>query len=227
MVALQVSAARDWIVEKAVVSIVAGIAAATVLTPAAQAGDSPWDGLYAGIHGEYLWGDPTISGTIAPFIVSRDFDGFAGGVTGGYNHVIDQFLVGVEADIALSDADGTIENIASIEGLAVDLDWLATVRARAGLVHEDFLFFVTGGLAVGGLEASYFGFGPFGSALDETAMGYTLGAGAEWAVTDRVTVKAEYLYVDLANEELDVQISGYRSLGLETNMVRFGVNWQF
>jgi len=214
-------------VEKAVVTIVAGIAAATVLAPAAQAGDSPWDGLYAGIHGEYLWGDPVISGSIAPFIEDRGFDGFAGGVTGGYNHVIDQFLLGVEADIGLSGGNGTIENISSLEGLSVDLDWLATVRARAGVVHEDFLFFVTGGLAIGGLEASYFGFGPFAEALDSSAMGYTLGAGAEWAVTDRVTVKAEYLYVDLGNEELDIQISGYRSLGLETNVVRFGVNWRF
>lgn len=213
--------------EKAVVTVIAGIAAATALAPAAQAGDSPWEGPYAGIHGEYLWGDPVISGSIAPFIVHREFDGFGGGITGGYNHVIDQFLLGVEADIAFSDAHGTIENISSLEGLSVDLDWLSTVRARAGLVHEDFLFFVTGGLAIGGLEASYFGFGPFAKALDSSAMGYTLGAGAEWTVTDRVTVKAEYLYVDLANEELDIQISGYRSLGLETSLARFGVNWRF
>ena len=225
MVALQVSAARDWVVEKSIISIVAGIAAATVLTPAAQAGDSPWDGLYAGVQAEYLWGEPTVGGSIAPFLQDGDFDGFAGGITGGYNHVFDQILVGVEADVALSDADGTVPYITS-EGVNADLDWLSTVRGRIGFVHEDLLFFATGGLAMGGLEAEVYGFGPFGYNLDKTAVGYTIGAGAEWALTDRVTVKAEYLYIDLANENLNFAISGFQSVGLETSVVRFGVNWR-
>lgn len=225
MVALQASPARDWIVEKAIVSIVAGLAAATVLSPAAQA-DSSWDGFYAGVHGEYLWGEPVVGGSIEPFLDGGDFDGFAGGVTGGYNHAFDQILVGVEADIALSEADGTVRYITS-EGVNAELDWLSTIRARLGFIHEDFLFFVTGGVAMGGLEAEVFGFGPSRPDLDKTAFGYSIGGGAEWAVTDRMTVKAEYLYVDLANEDLSFSISGFDSVGLETNLVRFGVNWQF
>jgi outer membrane immunogenic protein len=227
MVALQASAARDWTVEKAVVSIVAGLAAATVLGPPAQA-DSSWDGFYAGIHGEYLWGEPTVGGSIAPFLPDdgADFDGFAGGVTGGFNHVFDQILVGVEADIALSEADGKVRYITS-EGVNADLAWLSTIRARLGFVHEDLLFFVTGGVALGGLEADIYGFGPFGYDLDKTASGYTIGGGAEWAVSDRMTVKAEYLYVDLANKDFDVSVSGFESVGLETSLIRLGVNWQF
>jgi len=213
-------------VEKAVVSIVAGLAAATALGPAAQA-DSSWDGFYAGVHGEYLWGEPTVGGSIVPFLPDGgDFDGFAGGVTGGYNHVFDQILVGVEADIALSEADGNVPYITS-EGVNADLDWLSTIRARLGFVHEDLLVFVTGGLALGGLEAEIYGFGPFGYDLDKTASGYTIGGGAEWAVTDRMTVKAEYLYIDLANKDFDVPVSGFESVGLETSVVRFGVNWRF
>lgn len=204
--------------------MVAGIAAATVLTTAAQAGGSSWDGLYAGVHAEYLWGEPTVGGSSSPFLQNEDFDGFAGGLTGGYNHVFGQFLVGIEGDIALSDADGSA-NINSSEGVTVDLDWLSTLRGRVGFIHEDLLFFATGGLAMGGLEADVFGSSP--SNLDKTAMGYAVGGGAEWAVTDRMTVKAEYLYVDLANKGLDVSVLGFDSVGLETSLVRFGVNWQF
>jgi outer membrane immunogenic protein len=90
-----------------------------------------------------------------------------------------------------------------------------------------FCFFVTGGLALGGLQAEVFGFGPIGPNFDKTAFGYTVGGGAEWALTDRMTVKAEYLYVDLANEDLNVSVSGYESVGLETSLVRFGMNWLF
>lgn len=204
--------------------MVAGIAAATVLTTAAQAGGSSWDGLYAGVHAEYLWGEPTVGGSSSPFLQNEDFDGFAGGLTGGYNHVFGQFLVGIEGDIALSDADGSA-NINASEGVTVDLDWLSTLRGRVGFIHEDLLFFATGGLAMGGLEADVFGSSP--SNLDKTAMGYAVGGGAEWAVTDRMTVKAEYLYVDLANKGLDVSVLGFDSVGLETSLVRFGVNWQF
>lgn len=200
-----------------------------MLAPAAQAADlpldSPWEGFYAGVHGEYLWGEPTVD-ALVPF-ADGDFDGFAGGVTGGYNHVIDQILIGIEADLALSEADGVANATTSGEGLSVDLEWLSTIRGRAGFVHENLLLFVTGGLAMGRLEADYFGFGPMSTALDETAVGYTIGAGAEWAVTENVTIKAEYLYIDLANEALDVQIAGYQGVGLETSLVRFGVNWQF
>lgn len=220
MVALQASASRDWTVEKAIVSIVAGFAAVTVLAPAAQA-DSSWDGFYAGVHGEYLWGEPVVTGVLQTD--SEDFDGFAGGITGGYNHVFDQFLLGVEADIALSEADGTASYFTS-EGVNVDLDWLSTIRGRLGFIHEDLLFFATGGLAMGGLEADVFGSSP--SNLDKTAVGYAVGGGAEWAISDRMTVKAEYLYIDLAGEDLSATFI-FDRVGLETSLVRLGVNWQF
>ncbi|HUQ37074.1 MAG TPA: outer membrane beta-barrel protein [Aestuariivirga sp.] len=206
--------------DKAVVSIVAGLAAATVLAPAAQA-DSSWDGFYAGVHGEYLWGEPVVAGVLKPD--SEDFDGFAGGLTGGYNHVFDQFLFGIEADIALSEADGTASYFTS-EGVNADLDWLSTIRGRVGFIHEDLLFFATGGLALGGLEADVFGSSP--SNFDKTAVGYAVGGGAEWAISDRMTVKAEYLYIDLAAEDLSATFI-FDRVGLETNLVRFGVNWRF
>jgi hypothetical protein len=126
--------------EKFQFAIVTGIATATLLAPAAQADDLLWDGFYAGVHAEYLWGEPIVGGSIAPFLEDGDFEGFAGGVTGGYNHVFDQFLAGVEADVALSDADGTVLDFAT-EGVNADLDWLSTIRGRLGLVHDDFLFF--------------------------------------------------------------------------------------
>ena len=156
-------------------------------------------------------------------LTNGGFDGFAGGITGGYNHVFDQFLLGVEADIALSEADGTASYFTS-EGVNVDLDWLSTIRGRIGFIHEDLLIFATGGLAMGGLEANVFGSSP--SNLDKTAVGYAVGGGAEWAISDRMTVKAEYLYIDLAGEDLSATFI-FDRVGLETSLVRLGVNWQF
>ncbi|WP_119388040.1 outer membrane protein [Taklimakanibacter lacteus] len=195
---------------------------------AAQGQEVDWTGFYAGVHAEYLWGEPTVDGSIAPFIFDEDIDGFGGGAQVGFNYQIDHFLIGAEADITGLDTDGEVFNLKNpgfSEGITVDLDWLATLRARAGFVFDSILVYGTGGFAWGGGDSDYFGFGDFDSKSSLSWSGYTIGAGAEYLLNDRISVKAEYLYVDLDNEDLDVQISGYRDVGIEANIVRLGVNY--
>jgi opacity protein-like surface antigen len=69
------------------------------------------------------------------------------------------------------------------------------VRGRAGYAFDRLLPFITAGLAAGNVRATVPGF-PGGTV---TSAGWTIGAGLEFAVLSNVTVKGEYLYVDLGD----------------------------
>lgn len=65
--------------------------------------------------------------------------------------------------------------------------------------------------------------------------GWVLGAGLEWALTNRWTVKAEYLHVDFGTLTVSGVITndGGYSQGISTtadltgDIVRLGVNYRF
>ena len=82
------------------------------------------------------------------------------------------------------------------------------------------------GFAWGGGDSDYFGFGST-KGTDLSLSGYTVGGGAEYMLSDHVSVKAEYLYIDLNEEDLKTQFSGFKGAGVEANVVRMGVNYNF
>lgn len=100
-----------------------------------------------------------------------------------------------------------------------DLDWLATFRARLGSVLSSdgrLMGYITGGAAVAKVSNSmsaifvrgdggdcredecFFGRPRGGGTLYQ--FGGVIGAGAEYALTDRITIGAEYLYIGLSGK---------------------------
>jgi outer membrane immunogenic protein len=88
--------------------------------------------------------------------------GIAGGIHGGFNwQIAPQFLIGIEADISAADLKfstrqelldfGASTNILFTTDSKVDA--LSSVRGRIGFVHEDWLFYGTGGW--GGAKVSW------------------------------------------------------------------------
>ena len=133
---------------------------------------------------------------LGQFAVGRDrqFD-VSGGMVGGtvgYNWQIGQFVVGVEGDIDWAGIKGSTTCCAG--RCKTRNTWLATVRGRLGYAFDRFLPYVTGGLR-SATSARPPGF-PGGST---TNAGWTVGAGVEFGIASNVSVKAEYLYVDLGN----------------------------
>ena len=120
-------------------------------------------------------------------------------------------MIGVEADIQYS----------NIESSVFTLDYFGTVRARAGFAVDQFLLFGTAGFAYG--RGSY---EVAGLTNDKTNMGWTVGAGAEYAIDLNWSVKAEYLYVDLGQETY-ATVGGPIDVGLTSNILRAGVNYRF
>ena len=77
----------------------------------------------------------------------------------------------------------------------------------------------TAGLAFGSLKAETFGFSE-----TKTSAGWTIGAGAEFGLTQNWTAKVEYLYVVLSDSRF---ITTGSTHGYSSSLVRIGVNYKF
>ena len=164
---------------------------------------------------------------------------------------MDSVVLGIEGDISKSWIDGSdtthldagdLGFIGAVGDADVNvdasLDWFGTLRARAGfLATPDLLVYATGGLAWGSVDTDVSVDFVNSNNLDfangdsTNHMGWSLGAGLEYKVTDAVSIKAEYLYIDLGKEDvLDSDIDGNpirAEQDINVHTVRAGLNFHF
>ncbi len=180
-----------------------------------------WTGFYIGINGGGGWGRSQWDG-LDTFDVSG---GLIGG-TVGYNWQFGQALIGAEGDIDWSDIKGTT-TVLCPGGCETRNKWLATVRGRLGYAFDRFLPYFTGGLALGDINATLpVPVLPGGSV---SSAGWTVGAGLEVGLVSNVSLKAEYLYVDLGtfNCGLNCGLPPGGNVSFTTNIFRGGANLRF
>lgn len=164
-----------------------------------------WTGMYFGGNVGYQWGSASKLGV--------DPSGFAGGVQLGRNWQAGQFVFGVETDLQLSGADDTFG------AWKFANPWFGTLRGRGGYAFSNVLVYLTAGLAYGGTKLSL---GPLGES--NTHLGWTLGGGIEVGFAPNWSAKAEFLYVDLADQGFVLTGASH---GLESGILRLGVNYRF
>ncbi len=209
-----------------------------------------WTGFYAGLNAGYAFNgddgikDANINGfslSTGYFTAARKSDkgSFTGGGQIGYNYQMGGVVLGLEADINYANTEKTYYASNDFSSIAArsKTQWYGTVRPRLGFTPMDrVLLYVTGGLAYGQVKTSAVyvenatGFNLGGSNSD-TRVGWTIGAGAEYAVTNNITVRGEYAYVDLG----DKSHNGFNAVGDYVNwkdptnfhVVRAGVNYKF
>ena len=196
-----------------------------------------WSGVYVGATVGYGWADTNVTdldfysfSSFGDTEFDFDSDGILGGVFVGANWQSGNFVYGVEADISATDIENTVENTmipGSGESFSNNIDWFGTIRGRLGYAMDRTLVYATGGVAFADVESSY------NDPLDDTffiasdtAWGWTIGAGAEYALTDNWTLRGEYLYVDL--EDLQGSFDGYRfDFDNDMHVVRLGAAYKF
>ena len=189
-----------------------------------------WSGFYVGGIAGYGFGDtvhyngPADTGKLS-------IDGLTGGIEAGYNFQSDALVLGLESDISISDIHGShgpaLFNTFNCGSgpCKTDVNWLSTTRLRLGYAMDNMLPFVSGGLAIGGVDATIPGDATL-TAGKHTQVGWTLGGGLEYGVTPNLSLKTEYLYVDLGKWRYDNNGSDFRADG-KFSLVRIGVNYNF
>ncbi len=220
-----------------------------------------WTGFYAGLNAGYAFnGDSDLKNVnynYGPFVgnygnnffnnrKTTDEGSFTGGGTVGYNYQMGSFVLGLEADINYANVEKKYyASYVTASGYTFDelnaksrTEWFGTVRPRLGFTPVDRLMvFVTGGLAYGQVKTSgeyvdHFNGYSFGGNKSDTRVGWTVGAGAEYAITNNIIIKGEYAYVDLG--EKNRLVPGFYNTESFTwkdatnfHVVRAGVNYKF
>jgi outer membrane immunogenic protein len=168
-----------------------------------------WSGVYIGGHLGY--GEVRLDGAYglddgADFLTEGsgpfdlEADGITGGIQIGYNWQSGNFVYGAEADITAVDWSDSLSNEpVGEETLFLDVNYLATVRARVGYAMDRTLIFGTIGAAF--IDAEYSVQDHPGDtspdesgSLDFDDIGLVVGGGAEYALNSNWSIKAEGLY---------------------------------
>jgi outer membrane immunogenic protein len=211
-----------------------------------------WTGFYVGANAGYRFGhnrtDFRYSSAppagILPPGLKDDKGSFTGGVQAGYNYQIGSMVLGAEGDVNYLGA-GKRQSFTGSSGLLTSsvstqakTDWLGTARVRAGFAFDRALVYGTGGLAFGNVKGSAAASLNTGAAWagskSDTAVGYAVGAGVEYALTNNLTTKVEYLYYNLGDQKTALTASGPAggfTIGskakVDGNIVRAGLNYKF
>jgi len=197
--------------------------AAAYYTPPAFA----WTGFYVGLNGGYGWGS---LGNIGDTTFGKP-SGFTLGGTVGYNYQINQFVIGVEGDLNWTNIDSTARTLVAPASTVVStagVNWMGTLRARVGFSLNRALIFATGGYAGASLDMKYNDL-TLAVAGKESSWrnGWVVGGGIEYAFTNNISAKTEYLYTSFAAQNV-FGATPYVSRGeLSVSLVRAGVNYRF
>ena len=197
-----------------------------------------WSGMYVGLNGGGYFNNSSMGG-IGPFGASAKLGGggmLVGG-TVGYNwQTASRVVLGVEADADYRSKASVTPPLSSSTNSSDGV--LGTARVRVGYGMDRALLYVTGGLAYGNaiapnaLYSPFLGLNAARSSNNPTfSVGWTAGAGVEYAITNNWSVKGEYLYTNLGSKSVV-----YNQLGVvpvsanETSAAhtaRLGVNYRF
>ncbi len=205
-----------------------------------------WNGLYVG--GNLGYGSAKASGDysvlgIPAFTASENLDGLIYGAQVGYNKQWGRFVLGIEADIQGTTQKATTSNVCltAVCGLAISqssndqISWLATLRGRAGIAHNNILLYATAGLGFGEFTSTQTLTTALGTVTTPVDVGkkpaFIVGGGVEAALNARWSVKLEYLYMQTPDFRTDYALAGANLISenyrMTEQILRVGLNYRF
>ena len=215
-----------------------------------------WSGFYAGINAGGGWGatqttgnsasDSEYSGSLNNLAISQNaLQGLIAGGQFGYNY---QFafagmpiVAGLEIDGDWSGVQGTVScaPVTANCSQSDKLTWTADVTGRVGYAWQNFLPYFKAGVVWGSfnhnLSASVGNSTNVTGSASNTATGFLIGAGLEYALSQHLTAKLEYNFLDFGTQTENINFSG-SSLGSVTvngsfkdqvQVFKGGLNYKF
>jgi outer membrane immunogenic protein len=178
-----------------------------------------WGGLYVGINGGFGYGD----------LSNTNFGNPNGGIVGGtlgYNWQMGQIVFGAEADFdyGFMKADNTFANGVN----TYQTNWMTTERLRLGYAVDRALFYVTGGYAGISTQASIAdAVTPFAGTQNGWRSGGVIGGGIEYAFTNNISAKAEYLWAPMEDKTYWPGTPDQETNHMSLSLARIGINYKF
>jgi opacity protein-like surface antigen len=141
---------------------------------------------------------------------------------------------------------GDVHRTVGAVTLESELQWFGTFRGRFGYAFDRFLPYVTAGLAVGHVKTSVTNAGrdfdiggglpgapgpAFSSSasFSDTLVGVALGGGLDWAISDRWSLRGEYLYLNFNGKSHAAPIAGVSNVDsdFDAHIGRIALNYRF
>jgi outer membrane immunogenic protein len=191
-----------------------------------------WTGLYFGVYGEVAASDGLLDDafcrnnintpdpdncsnddgdTDTPELYGAPLDGnaFAFGGLIGYNHQFNTGVVfGVESDLGLGGRgkgsfESSVFGVSGFDKGEINIGLAGSTRLRAGYALDQWLPYVTAGVAYAQYEADFRREDPNENRQgDGSFVGWTAGAGLNYAVSSNVIFGFEYRYTDYGSDTL-------------------------
>jgi outer membrane immunogenic protein len=181
-----------------------------------------WAGTYIGGNLGGAWGnfniDPTMTNNLTGIVTDAGTTSLTdksviGGFQVGHNWQFGSWVLGIEHQFQFSNLQQTstvafpVGALLPGDSFTAKVDSLNATKAKVGWAWDRALLYATGGLETGFVDGSAaYVARPGGSPAltfsdnNKFHVGYTVGAGLDYAVTDRISVGVEYRYFDLGSQ---------------------------
>jgi outer membrane immunogenic protein len=214
-----------------------------------------WTGIYIGGNIGGGWANDVITMTTTTVLLPAGTQttigpmGVIGGAQAGFNIEFSPVVIGFEGTWDATNMSGnkTIPTASAVAGLAgssaqitTAANWYATATARLGFAANDFLFYAKGGgawMRANDTQAIINGTGIFSrQSITSTRSGYTVGAGVEFGVTENLSAKLEYDYLNFGTRSYNFNglVTGLGTALVQplsdktsAQLVTVGINYRF
>ncbi|NJN63723.1 MAG: porin family protein [Acidobacteria bacterium] len=160
--------------------------------------------------------------------ISQQEQGVTFGLTAGYNWNPGSTLFGVEFDWASTDPSTELRLYESIN-YEQEMNYLATLRFRGGLVVERTLVYFTAGLSYGDFDGQWIEDGDSADSWDDlgdSKTGFVYGGGFErFSQSGKWSFKLEGLWASFSDYDVDNSLEYTFNVEHEAFSIRFGVNY--
>jgi outer membrane immunogenic protein len=228
---------------------------ATLLIASSSAfadGKINWTGPYLGASAGYTWGEQqfkdvnfaditSVPGSQVVTDPKPSLDNAFGGLNAGYNFLMnDKTLIGADINVVGGSFDANYQSIGN--GFGQDftakskMNWMATLKAKAGMLVGDTLVHVNGGVAFADEEMkidSLFSGTHYKTSNSQNRTGWVVGLGAEQAIYNNLTAKIDYQHIDFGDENFTINNvdPGLSKIGVKGSdkfdMLSVGFNYHF
>jgi outer membrane immunogenic protein len=194
-----------------------------------------WTGFYVGAHVGGAWDTDEFHFQPAGTQTHNHASNVFGGVQAGYNYQISSVVLGAEGDVSGTHLASGASCPNPFFTCAHSIDWLASLRARVGFTPMDrALVYATGGLAFSDVHHTALppGVAPFvfSGSYSDTRVGWALGAGVEYALTNSWSAKLEYIHYGMGSSTAapgSLSAANSTRVTNSVDTVDVGVNYHF